>query len=246
MGTEEGRTGRIVWHELQTPGVESARRFYSDLLGWETDVWKPEEGDYPMIHVGGTAHGGFQRTHPDVGIPPHWVPYVRVDDADSIASKARELGGSVRVEPIAVRDVGRLTVVIDAEGAEIAALAPERDRPRPEGVFAWDELLVEDVEAAKRFYSELLGWGTTEAMEGYTLFQVGEQQVAGLTGRPNLVPASAWLTYLATDQIDDALRRARELGAGAVFPIRQTENVGRYAAIQDPGGAIVGLLQPER
>jgi predicted enzyme related to lactoylglutathione lyase len=246
MATEDARTGRIVWHELQTADVDGARRFYGELLGWQIDVWKPEEADYPMIHVDGAAHGGFQRTHPDGGIPPHWVPYVRVDDADAVAAKARELGGSVRVEPLSVRDVGRLTFVVDGEGAEIAALTPGPERPRPEGVFGWDELLVEDVDTAKRVYTELFGWSTAEAMEGYTLFQAGEEQVAGLAARPNLMPAPAWLTYLATDEIDGTLSRARELGATVVFPIRQTENVGRYAAIEDPGGAIVGLLEPER
>ena len=59
-------TGRIVWHELMTNDVEKARGFYADLLGWQTEVWKPGEMDYTMISVDGQTHGGFQNLDPRV------------------------------------------------------------------------------------------------------------------------------------------------------------------------------------
>ena len=246
MGADASDAGHIVWHELQTPDVEGARRFYTDLLGWKIEVWKPEDADYPMILVESAAHGGFQRMHPDSGIAPRWVPYVLVEDADATAARARDSGASVRVEPFTVRDVGRLTFVVDSEDAEIAGVVRQPSRPRPEGVFVWDELHVEDVESAKRYYSEVFGWTIDDADDAYTVFRTGELPVAGLTRRSNTLPVPTWFTYLATDDIDAAMGRARELGATVCDDVRHMEDVGRYARIQDPVGAFVGLLESER
>lgn len=244
MATVGTRSGRVDWHELQTPDVDGAVRFYRALLAWDLEIWKPEEADYPIVRAGGNVHGGFQRTHPDAGIPPHWLAYVRVDDVDTVAEKARKLGGSLRVEPMDVRDVGRLAVVEDSEGAEIAVITPASDDPPRQGVFAWDDVLVEDVEAAKRFYGELFGWTTEDAMEGrYTLFKLGETSVAGLARRPDELPVSAWMTYLTTGDLDDALRRTPELGGSVVAEVMQYEGVGRWAVIEDPTGAVVALFE---
>jgi predicted enzyme related to lactoylglutathione lyase len=246
VGADAGETGRIAWHELQAPDVDAATRFYTELLGWEIEVWKPEEADYPMIHDGGAAHGGFQRMHPDSGIGPRWVPYVLVEDADATAASAREAGASVRVEPFTVRDVGRLTFVVDPEGAEIAGIVRQPPRPYPEGVFVWDELHVEDIDSAKRYYSEVFGWTIDATDDGYPVFRTADRSVAGLTRRSNTLPLPTWLPYLATADIDAAMGRARQLGAMVADDVRQMEGVGRYARIQDPVGAFVGLLESER
>ena len=243
MATE---TGRVAWHELLATDVEAAQAFYRQLLGWEIDLWKPEQADYPMIRADGSTHGGFQRTHPDRRIPAHWIPYVTVADTDATAARARELGGTLRVEPLDVRDVGRIAILQDREGAEIAALTPASEQPRPEGVFVWDELLADDVDAASSFYAQVFDWRADEADGSYTLFQVDGEPVAGLTKRPAAVPEPTWLSYVATDGIDATVRRAGDLGATVVVDVTESEGVGRWAAIIDPLGAPAGLLEQER
>ena len=50
------------------------------------------------------------------------------------------------------------------------------------GRFVWYELTTTDVEAAKAFYAEVVGWGTQDAsMPGvaYTLFTAGGARSAG-------------------------------------------------------------------
>src|SRR3954467_4429820 len=110
-------TGRIVWHELLTPAAEPARRVARGPLGGELELWRPEEGDYPMIRADGAAHGGFQRTHPDSRIPPPCLRHVAVEDVATVVWRVREVGGTVRAEPSDVRDVGRLAIVQDRDGA---------------------------------------------------------------------------------------------------------------------------------
>ena len=51
------------------------------------------------------------------------------------------------------------------------------------GRFAWYELLTSDVEGAKDFYANVVGWNTRDASSPgmtYVLFTVGEIAVAGL------------------------------------------------------------------
>jgi predicted enzyme related to lactoylglutathione lyase len=235
MATAANRDGRITWHELLTPSVDRAVAFYRDLLGWDVKLWKPEEGDYPMVHAGGAAHAGFQRTHPDSGIRPHWLPYVRVDDVDGAAARAREGGGSTRVDPLDVEDVGRLAVLRDPRGAEIGVLAPDRDNPPPTGVFVWDELATTDVSGATvRFYEALFGW----TMDG-AVFRAGHEPVAGLTA----ASTSAWIVYVATPRLEQTVTRAREAGARVVSEPAEIDGVGHRAVVDDPGGAVVGLVE---
>ena len=59
MSTVETGVGRVVWHDHVSSDPAAASGFYADLLGWEIEVWKPGEMDYPMIKVGEASHGGF-------------------------------------------------------------------------------------------------------------------------------------------------------------------------------------------
>jgi predicted enzyme related to lactoylglutathione lyase len=236
-------TGRIVWHELLTPDVETAQRFYRELLGWELELWRPEEGDYPMIRAQGAAHGGFQRTHPDSRIPPHWLPHVAVNDVDAVVSRVREVGGTVRAEPFEVRDVGRLAIVQDREGAEFAVVAQVAERPRPEGVFVWDELLVDDVDGARQFYGRVLDWRDEDAGEGYAVMYADDHAVAGVTKRPVEVSRPTWLAYVGTETVDVSVSRVRELGGTVLTGVTESEGVGRWATFSGPSGAAAGLLE---
>ena len=55
------------------------------------------------------------------------------------------------------------------------------------GRFIWYELMTTDMEAAKAFYTKVVGWGTQDAsMPGmpYTLFTVAGSSVSGLMRLP--------------------------------------------------------------
>jgi hypothetical protein len=54
------------------------------------------------------------------GTPPHWGVTFGVDDADAIAGKAAELGGTVVVPPMDAPWV-RMTVISDPQGATFVA-----------------------------------------------------------------------------------------------------------------------------
>jgi len=62
---------------------------------------------------------------PDSSIPPHWQPYVAVDNVDGTVARARELGASVLVEPMDVPQVGRIAVLTDPQSATFGIITPQ-------------------------------------------------------------------------------------------------------------------------
>jgi uncharacterized protein len=252
MGTGvQTQIGRIVWHELMSTDAEAAKRFYSRLLGWEIEVWKPGEMDYAMVMADGQGHGGFHQIEEGQNVPSHWMAYVCVEDVDATVGQAERRGGKVLFGPMDIAEVGRFAVIADPEGAAIAAFTPEGEEPAAEGIFVWDELLSRDVEGARRFYPEVFSWtAATMDMGGfgeYTLFKRsgGEADAGGVLAMPPGVEAPPhWLTYLGADDVDATVEKARSLGATVMNPGMDIGTVGRIAVVIDPTGAVFGLFKP--
>ena len=87
-----------------------AAAFYTKLLGWTT---VPMEGGMPymLFKKNGTEVAGLMKL-PMPGVPPHWLSYVTVENADASASRVAELGGQICKAPfdipaIKMREVSR-------------------------------------------------------------------------------------------------------------------------------------------
>ena len=111
--------GSLTMNSLTTPDPERAREFYAALLGWTFEMG-PE---FSQIKVGDRLNAGMRG---DTSVPPHWLPYFTVDDADAAAATARDGGGSVRVGPTAI-PAGRFAVFTDPAGAAFAVFEGEVD-----------------------------------------------------------------------------------------------------------------------
>jgi len=123
----------------------------------------------------------------------------------------------------------------------------------PHGKFYWNELMTDDVEKAKAFYAQLLGWSFTGMpIEGhqdatYTIALKGEEPVAGLVDKTLFVPAavpSHWFSYIAVDDVDVAVQVVEGNGGQVVRPPFDVPDVGRIAIIMDATGAPLGLMTP--
>jgi uncharacterized protein len=249
--TVKSTIGEVAWHDLMTTDVEAAKRFYAELLGWEYNPWKAagSENEYPLIHVGDADHGGVINVDPGHGSGSHWVAYIRVDDVDAAVSRAEAEGGSVLVPATEIPEVGRFAVIADPQGAVISPFAPAYDSAAPQGTFVWEEVHATEAEAAKRFYETVFGWTSRPMDMGdgatYTLFSRADgEDVAGLWPKQADDPGpAAWLTYLATDDVDAAAAKAVSLGATQFLEPTTAEGVGRFAVLADPTGAMFGLFQ---
>jgi predicted enzyme related to lactoylglutathione lyase len=121
------------------------------------------------------------------------------------------------------------------------------------GRFVWYELATTDVEAAKAFYSAVVGWRTEETSAGpagYTLFIAGNTPVAGLTKLPEAVRdriLAQWSGYIGVEDVDAAAARVKQLGGTVYIPPTDLPNASRLSIIADPQMAMLALVKgPER
>jgi len=117
--------------------------------------------------------------------------------------------------------------------------------------FVWYELMTTDVEAAKAFYSEVLGWKTRAwpgAME-YTTFNIGDEGVAGLMALPEEAKAHGapphWMGYLGVDDADATSKRIAEMGGTIIVPPQDIPEVGRFGVATDPQGAVFAYIKTQ-
>ena len=112
--------------------------------------------------------------------------------------------------------------------------------------FVHVELSTTDLTKAKAFYSQLFSWQLVDVPmpEGsYTLIQVGEGTGGGMMTQMMPGAASAWMPYVAVDDIAAATKQAKELGAQVVKDVTEVMDAGCLSIIIDPTGALLGLWQ---
>ena len=120
------------------------------------------------------------------------------------------------------------------------------DAPVPGGP-CWAELGTSDLEAAKRFYTELFGWRAErdprQEAGGYTVAHLGEAPVAALTPLYQEAQPCAWTVSFAVTDADVSARLATEAGGKVLVGPMDVFDVGRFAVVLDPGGAAFQMWQ---
>jgi uncharacterized protein len=182
--------GVPCWVDTSQPDPEAAVPFYSGLFGWEfEDVMPPgSEGKYFIARLRGAdvaAVGSIPESAPPTAM---WNTYIWVDSADETASKARDAGGGVVMEPFDVMDSGRMAVLTDPEGAAFCVWQAKNHRGakivNEHGSLNFNGLATRDVEGAKSFYGAVFGWTTLAlpAGEMWTLPGYGDHLEEGSPG----------------------------------------------------------------
>jgi predicted enzyme related to lactoylglutathione lyase len=127
------------------------------------------------------------------------------------------------------------------------ALLPSR--AEAVGEIFWFSLLSEDVEAAAGFYSQLFGWEIVPGPTGGLMALRNGQPFAGLNrieDRIQDVNESLWLAAIAVAEPAESVAAAKQLGATIHQDVTKVEGWGSFAVIQDPQGAPLMLVRPER
>jgi len=121
---------------------------------------------------------------------------------------------------------------------------------QPAGQLVWHDLITYDIEAARRFYGGLFGWKFEKSAprEGhpYVLAKLDRRYAGGLLqiARPARDQQYArWLGYMTVSNIDTALSTTYSDGGGVIETTRNLGEVGKAAAIKDPEGAVLGLIE---
>jgi predicted enzyme related to lactoylglutathione lyase len=117
-----------------------------------------------------------------------------------------------------------------------------------ENRFGWYELLTTDT-SVENFYKQVIGWGAEPAPNGmpYTLFTTDGTPVAGMMEMPEPLRAQGippfWLGYVAVANLDEAVEKATSLKAQVMKAPMEIPGVGRFAALVDPQGAAISLIE---
>ena len=119
------------------------------------------------------------------------------------------------------------------------------------GRFVWYELLTSDPEAATRFYTELIGWGTAQwegGSEPYTMWTNDDTPIGGVISLPEVAKQAGapphWLAYLGTPDVEATVSQVKELGGKVLVAPTQVPTVGNFAVLSDPQEAAFAVFNP--
>ncbi|MBT8203097.1 MAG: VOC family protein [Acidimicrobiia bacterium] len=249
------------WVDLGTTDVEGAKAFYGAVFGWEAeDVPTPQGIPYTMLRKDGKLVAGMGPMDPErmaAGVPPVWNTYVNVDSVDDTVAKATAAGGSVAMPAMDVMDTGRMAFITDPTGAAIGLWEPGShmgaELVNEHGTLFWNELITDDTAAATEFYAAVFGWKaeTAEMPNGpYTSFwadgNVEGNAAAGMLGKTEEMQfPNSWGVYFAIDDVEETLNTVKDNGGQVLMQPMDVPQVGRFAVVQDPQGAVITVMKPE-
>ena len=142
-----------------------------------------------------------------------------------------------------------MAVIQDGENAVVSVWQPKgsigAERVNEHGALCWNELMSNDVEAAKAFYTSLFGWTTEPFGENYTIVKVGDRGNGGIMPiGPEMGPIPPhWAVYIGIDDVDAAVERVTAGGGNVFAPPFDLPEIGRMAVVADPQGAAFGMFQ---
>lgn len=120
--------GGVIWNELATPDAPAAGEFYGSLFGYDVKPSPMGDFTYTTLSKGDSQLAGIMPMEGEMwaGIPPHWMPYFAVDNAQASADSAKALGADIKVPPTVIPNIGTFSVIQDPTGAvfSIIEMAP--------------------------------------------------------------------------------------------------------------------------
>ncbi len=249
--------GTPCWVSLLVHDLEATEEFYGTLFGWE---FRPQPatallGRSVLALLDGQEVAAIGRPVTNRHLPSAWTTYLASDDVDATAERVRHRGGTVGVGPLDVPAAGRLAVVCDPSGAvfgilRVASTGSPAVRDVP-GAPTWIELTTYEPELTATFYQRVFGHvpqADTSAGPDHLALCLKDGPVASvrdLDGALRRTRGASWMTYFATTDVDADAERVVRLG-GAVLKAPHDGAYGRVAAVADPGGAELMLVQTGR
>jgi hypothetical protein len=250
--------GSFCWAEVGTVKAEKTKAFYTGLFGWKyEDRPAGEFGTYTMVKTGGKDLAGLYEMPQSLlkmGVPPHWMSYVAVADADAACKAIQKHGGKVQQGPFDVMDVGRMAICQDPTGATFSVWqskahggASVMGEP---GTPCWFELATKGVEKAAAFYQAVFGWSVKVNSDVGMVYReftapgapMPQGGMMELTPQQGPVPPH-WLIYFTVADCDGQAKSCQALGGKVVVPPMDIPNVGRFAVLADPAGATFAVIK---
>jgi predicted enzyme related to lactoylglutathione lyase len=110
--------GQITHIEFPADDLSRARRFYSELFGWELGEM-PEFPDYLLFRFDGIEASGGAIGLRGKTTGEQLRVYIEVDDIDDVLARVPDLDGVVVTPRTEIQGQGWYAVIIDSEGSEL-------------------------------------------------------------------------------------------------------------------------------
>jgi len=247
--------GQFSWVDLSSHEMNPAREFYGSVFGWKSVDMDVQDGPpYAVLQLEGKAVGGLGQMTDDMkaqGIPPMWNSYINIDDIEATVKQAADLGATVTVPVMKILDAGWLAFFLDPTGGHVGLWqknthfgAQVVNEP---GSFCWNELATRDIEKARGFYGELLGWDFAKYDAAPTQYYIIKNKGSDNGGMMQMneewgeIPPH-WMVYFAVSDADATVERVSQAGGKSQMPPFDTP-VGRIGIVADPQGAVFTLIQ---
>ncbi len=224
---------RFCRYELRTTDVDSARAFYSGVIGERAGL------EFSVLPERARA----------LGAVPHWLGHVSVADVEAAAAGWVELGAQRLGPPRTSSDGFEIVALRDPFGAVVGLTS--REPLSSDGPVLWHDLNVLDQERAFAAYSARFGWQRGKSFEldsnlgAYQEFSYdGDSPVGGMVSSVRLPGVHPhWLYSFAVRDLDASAAEVVTRG-GTVVPLHVPAPITRRTVVcEDREGAAFALRQ---
>jgi predicted enzyme related to lactoylglutathione lyase len=257
------RVGAVFSADIAVPHHEREVRFYSRVLGTGDDpLWRQDLLNNLGLPIIGLGERSAEFAH----LPLQWMPHIQVVDVAGSVQRASDLGGVVLMHELDDGGTSQWAVLLDPNGAAFGIIpvvgtetmhhddgAPSQDDVAHVGRIYWLDLTVSDGSATRDFYRHVIEWSVQEVemkdgevrYADFNMLAGDGSPVAGVCHARgvNAGLPPVWMIYLPVGNLVESVRRVEEEGGKALKAVRAEDGSYVYAAIQDPVGARLALVQ---
>ena len=236
--------GKFIWHDLLTPDLQLAGKFYEELFGWQVAY----QDHYAVVSHGGKHIAGILKVEAadDRAREGVWIPSVSVADVDATASLVEANGGQILKGPVDMDKRGRAVLVRDPQRADLVLLSAKGGDPADTeaaiGDWLWDELWTNDPDEARAFYQAVLGYDEIALGDKYDVFIHQGEWRAGVRYVEDAKEYKLWMPVVRVADPEAIAQRVSELGGVVWVAPDEAPSDGNTALIGDATGALL-LIQ---
>jgi predicted enzyme related to lactoylglutathione lyase len=244
--------GLFEWVDVSVPDMDRGAEFYRQLFGWTSEPSPGTDGsDYLLFRRDGKLAAGIVLSRTG---RTGWNSYATVDSAEQIAVRAAELGATVAVEPMDVGTAGRMTWIVDPQGAEVGFWEPGDHRGaeayNEPGFLTWNEVRTRDHDGSRAFYEALMpewSFHPLEMEQGfYTMIKLGDRDnsaIAPLNPEHFDEGGARWAVWFTVADAAADAERIEGLGGSVLGPVVDT-SYGPAVRVADPFGSAFLIIGP--
>jgi len=251
----EHHPGKMVFAELVTPDLATARSFYGGLLGWTFRDVRDGPNLYAAAYLDGRPVAGLIERKVPAGEhrQPAWLSFFAVADVDATDATAVQHGAKVLFDPHSIPNRGRESVLADPQGAVFGVLASSSGDPADflaaPGEWIWSALITRDPDTDAAFYQSLFNYEVFElpSEQGRTHLLLASDDLARASA--NALPANQpnahphWLDFIRVDDAAAMSAKVTSLGGRVLVQPWTDRHGGKVAVVADPSGAPFGLME---